>query len=138
MTPSGKFEFLEEWEPEEGSEVDERYPLRLLSLKYQRYQSSQVLESQQKESECTAWVHPDTATRFGFGEGAKGRLLSPSGECEVLFALDKGLREDVCLVRSGGWVKKGHGVNVLTEDVLTNSGECSGYYETRVRPVLKD
>lgn len=136
-TPSSKFEFLEEWEPEGGPEVDERFPLRLLSLKYQRYQSSQVLESQQKGSEATAWIHPETATQFGLGEGARGRLLSPSGECEVLFALDKGLRKDVCLVRSGGWMKKGHGVNVLTEDILTNSGECSGYYETRVRPVAQ-
>jgi hypothetical protein len=30
-----------------------------------------------------------------------------------------------------------HGVNILAEDVLTNSGECSGYYETRVCPVAQ-
>ena len=136
-TPSGKFEFLEEWEPDENPEVDERYPLRLLSLKYQRYQSSQVPESKQKEAETTVWLHPETATRFGLGEGMSGRLHSPSGECEVRFALDEGLRRDVCLARSGGWLKKGHGVNVLTADVLTSYGECSGYYETRVCPVAR-
>ena len=136
-TPSGKFEFLEEWEPEGDSKADDRYPLRLLSLKYQRYQSSQMLESQQTKSEAIVWLHPETATRFTLKDGEKGRLLSPSGECEVVFALDEELRKDVCLARSGGWMKKGHGINVLTEDILTNSGECSGYYETRVRPVAQ-
>ena len=134
-TSSGQFEFLEEWEPNEPSTRDERYPLSLLSLKDPKFQASQVLESQQEGRVPKAWLHPETAARFAIQQDATGRVFSAQGEYHVQFALDSGLRTDVCVVRVGGWVKKGRGVNVLTEDVMSNFGECPGYYETRVSVV---
>ena len=134
-TPSGQFEFLEEWDPDGPSVGDARYPLNLLSLKDSNFQASQMLESQQEESAPTAWLHPETAARFGIQESAEGQLVSPHGEYGVRFALDDGLRTDVCLARVGGWLKKNRGINVLTEDVLSTAGECPAYYETKVRVI---
>ncbi|MBI2881347.1 MAG: molybdopterin-dependent oxidoreductase [Candidatus Tectomicrobia bacterium] len=134
-TRSGKFEFLEDWEPDGRAEADGDYPLRLLSLKHPKFQASQALESQQNGGAPTVWLHPETAARLGIRENAAGRLLSPHGEYRVRFALDGGIRRDVCVARSGGWLKKDRGINVLTGDVLSNFGECPGYYETSVRAV---
>ena len=134
-TRSGKFEFLEEWEPDVPGDGDGDYPLRLLSLKDPKFQASQALESLQEKREPTAWLHPEAAARFGIRANAEGQLVSQHGTYRVKFALDDGLRSDVCVARSGGWLKKDRGINVLTGDVLSTSGECPGYYETRVRAV---
>jgi hypothetical protein len=32
----------------------------------------------------------------------------------------------------GTWMKRGGGVNILTEDIMTNFGEMAAYGETRV------
>ncbi|MFQ5915541.1 MAG: molybdopterin-dependent oxidoreductase [Nitrospinota bacterium] len=134
-TPSGRFEFLEEWEPDGTREEEDGYPLRLLSLKDPRFQASQALESEQEKRFPTAWLHPKTAARFDVKKNAQGKLVSPHGEYRVRFALDDGVRTDVCVARAGGWLKMDRGINVLTGDVLSTSGECPSYYETRVRVV---
>jgi hypothetical protein len=33
-------------------------------------------------------------------------------------------------------MKKNRGINVITGDVLSTTGECPGYYETKVRVVV--
>ncbi|MFQ5692234.1 MAG: molybdopterin-dependent oxidoreductase, partial [Nitrospinota bacterium] len=109
-TPSGKFEFPEDWTPDGTVEADGRYPLRLLSLKNPKFQASQALESLQEGKGPTAWLHPETAARLGVKEGARGRLVSPQGEYGVRFALSDGLRTDVCVARAGGWLKKDRGI----------------------------
>ncbi len=157
-TRSGKFEFLEAWEPDGaggangtdspvgGSDraegpgppdgEDDPYPLNLLSLKDPKSQASQTLESTQERREAKAWLHPETAARFGVKENAEGRLVSAYGSYQVRFVLDSGVRTDVCVARAGGWLKKDRGINVLTGDVLSTVGECPGYYETKVRVVM--
>ncbi len=164
-TRSGKFEFLEAWTPDglggvsgadspaggtdppvggtdraEGSGApdgeDDPYPLNLLSLKDPKSQASQTLESTQERREAKAWLHPETAARFGVKENAEGRLVSAYGSYAVRFVLDDGVRTDVCVARAGGWLKKDRGVNVLTGDVLSTYGETPGYYETKVRVVM--
>lgn len=140
-TPSGKLQFPEGWEPADTGKAapeDDPFPLQLLSLKNPRFQASQALESQQDSVEPTAWLHPRTAERFGVRENGEGRLESAHGSYAVKFGFDDGIRPDVCVTRSGGWVKKNRGINVLTDDVLSNSGETPGYYETRVRIVTAD
>ncbi|HJM42703.1 MAG: molybdopterin-dependent oxidoreductase [Nitrospinota bacterium] len=157
-TRSGKFEFLEAWEPDglggaNGTDSpvggtdraegpgppdgeDDPYPLNLLSLKDPKSQASQTLESTQERREAKAWLHPETAARFGVKENAEGRLVSAHGSYPVKFVLDDGVRIDVCVARAGGWLKKDRGVNVLTGDILSTYGETPGYYETKVRVVM--
>ena len=164
-TRSGKFEFLEAWAPDglggvsgtdspvggtdppvggsdraEGPGTpdgeDDPYPLNLLSLKDPKSQASQTLESTQERREAKAWLHPETAARFGVKENAEGRLVSAYGSYQVRFVLDNGVRTDVCVARAGGWLKKDRGINVLTGDILSTVGECAGYYETKVRVVM--
>jgi len=145
-TPSGKLEFLEEWEPVDQHTADEgeagirndAFPLQLLSLKNPRFQASQALETQQDAVAPMAWLHPETAARFGVSENTEGWLESAHGSYAVTFGFDEGIRTDVCVARSGGWLKKNRAVNVLTSDVLSTSGETPGYYETRVRVVASD
>ena len=145
-TPSGKLEFLDDWEPVDRNPAADKagkapanmFPLQLLSLKHPRFQASQALQSLQDAMEPTAWLHPETAARFGVGEKAAGRLESAYGSYPVVFGLDDGIRRDVCVARAGGWLKQNRGINVLTSDVLSTSGETPGYYETRVRVVTAD
>ena len=163
-TPSGKFEFLEDWEPirtsltwtaaesaqDDGTQTnggndlesvlkvddwENEFPLHLLSLKNPKSQASQTLEATQDKTEPMAWLHPDTAARYGIRENVIGRLVSAFGSYRVRFALDVGVRTDVCVARTGGWMKKDQGINVITGDLLSTAGECPGYYETKVRVV---
>ncbi len=164
-TPSGKFEFLDDWEPVQASvtrtippstpfsgtktngdndletipksdQWESDFPLYLLSLKNPKSQASQTLEATQDKTEPLAWLHPDTAARFGVQENDTGQLVSEFGSYCVKFSIDNGLREDVCVARAGGWMKKNRGINVITGDVLSTTGECPSYYETKVRVVV--
>jgi hypothetical protein len=37
------------------------------------------------------------------------------------------------MIPQGGWIGRGHGINLLTEDVTTEDAIMAAYYETRVR-----
>ena len=40
---------------------------------------------------------------------------------------------EVCLVRRGGWVRHGRGVNALVAAEATDRGEGTAFYDQRVR-----
>jgi len=42
------------------------------------------------------------------------------------------LREDTLTITHGTWMKRGGGVNMLTEDLISSMGDMSGFYNTRV------
>lgn len=127
-TPSGKARLISE--PPPPPDADERYPLTLLSLSSRRWQTSQLLEAEQR-SPARCIVHPCAAA--GLAHGARARLVSPLGELVVELALDAGLHPAACVVHRGGWVACGRGVNLLVEGRATDLGGGTAFYSQQVR-----
>jgi predicted molibdopterin-dependent oxidoreductase YjgC len=60
------------------------------------------------------------------------RLRSAVGELTVEVKVDPRVGKEMVIMAVGTWMKRGGGVNILTEDVMTNFGEMAAYGETRV------
>ena len=103
------------------------YPLVLLTPKTSRYQQSQVPPGE-RTGPLRCRVHPDAEGVASILDGARARVVSPVGSLEVSVRLDPGLRPDVCVVIQGR-----RGVNALVEARATDLGECTAFYDQRVR-----
>jgi anaerobic selenocysteine-containing dehydrogenase len=107
--------------------AEEGYPLVFMTPKSRRYQQSQVRpEEQAGPLRCR--VHPDAPGVEGMLDGARARVVSPVGSLDVVVQLDSGLRRDVCVVVQGR-----RGVNALVAARSTDVGDCTAFYDQRVR-----
>ena len=55
------------------------------------------------------------------------------GSLAVVVACDERMRPDTALLPRGGWNSLGHGANELTLDILSEVGNGTPYYSTRIR-----
>lgn len=78
-------------------------------------------------------VHPEEAARLGLADGDEAMLGNDKAELRVALKLDAGLRRDTLAAERGGWLKAGHGVNLLTTDEESDLGRGTPYYGARVR-----
>jgi anaerobic selenocysteine-containing dehydrogenase len=128
-TPSGRVELLAEFPPEDEVEGD---GLRLLTTHTKRWLNSQAMPEDQAQTPAVA-VHPDELAARGFPDGAEVMVRSRVGELRARAAADARVPRGCAMIPQGGWIARGHGVNLLTEDVMTDEAIMAAYYETRVR-----
>jgi anaerobic selenocysteine-containing dehydrogenase len=129
-TPSGKMSLVTEL-PDTVPSLD-GYPLIFMTPKTRRYQQSQLLPGEQ-EGPPRCRVHPAAPGASGILDRARARVVSPVGSLDVLVQLDSELRRDVCVVISGGWLQFGRSVNALVAAQSTDVGDCTAFYDQRVR-----
>ncbi|AFL68838.1 molybdopterin-dependent oxidoreductase [Sulfurospirillum barnesii] len=113
-TPSGMFEFLEDFEEEPLEEEG----FFLLSAKQNRSLNSQFITDD----------YLYVPRSLGLEQEDKVVLQSPSGRCEYTVMPCDFLRDDCVLLYSGA--KNG---NVLTPHLMSQKGVCAVYQETKVR-----
>ncbi len=83
-------------------------------------------------SACT-YDHPQAPNAEVLTQGGHARLVSPVGDMEVTIRFDARLRRDLCVMKRGGWLRHGRGVNALIEPMTTDLGDGTAYYDQRVR-----
>ncbi|MBE0618922.1 MAG: molybdopterin-dependent oxidoreductase, partial [Proteobacteria bacterium] len=126
----GKFRFLEDVSPEPAP--DPKHPLQLLTLIRTEAMHSQMLPEDQAGA-LPVRLNAETGARLGLGAGSPVRVVSAQGELEGEVYLDPDLHPGVVACPRGGWLGLGQGVNEATTAGLTDLGEGSAYYGTRVR-----
>lgn len=78
-------------------------------------------------------VHPEDLAAQGLADGAEVLLRSRVGALRARAAADPRVPRGCAMIPQGGWIGRGHGINLLTEDVMTDGAIMAAYYETRVR-----
>jgi len=130
-TKSGRFEFIEEFSPKETDIMD--FPLKLLSTMAEDFVGAVVPESELLDGFLEVQVHPDVLREENLADGDKALLESPVGSLIVKVKENNEVRKDYILTYKGGWLKYNKCVNVLTEDRISEVGNGTPYYDTRVR-----
>ncbi|WP_414470419.1 molybdopterin-dependent oxidoreductase [Methanobacterium sp. ACI-7] len=130
-TASGKFEFIKEFEFED--ELNENYPLRLISIMPKGWILSDVPEKEQYNGFLEVQVHPEILQEKGIHDGDEALLESSVGSLIVKITENEELRKDYVLTRTGGWLKYNKCANILTEDMISELGNGTPYNETFVR-----
>jgi anaerobic selenocysteine-containing dehydrogenase len=128
-TKSGRFEFITEIEVEQRK--DPAFPLTLVTNFSKKWLLSQMTEAEHPKL-ATVRVGADWAANHGIENGRQMRLRSAVGELVVEVQVDPRVGKEMVIMAVGTWMKRGGGVNILTEDIMTNFGEMAAYGETRV------
>jgi anaerobic selenocysteine-containing dehydrogenase len=130
-TESGRFEFIKEFSPEDTHRDD--YPLKLLSTMTEDFVGAVIPESEMIGGFLEVEVHPDTLAKENLVDGDNAILESTVGNLIVKIKANNELRKDFILTYKGGWLKYNKCVNVLTEDTISELGNGTPYYDTRVK-----
>lgn len=128
-TPSGKIELLAQFPPEDDPAGD---GLRLLTTHSKRWLNSQAMPEDQ-DGVPTVTVHPEDLAARGHAPGADVVVRSRVGALRARATADARVPRGCAVIPQGGWIARGHGTNLLTEDVMTDEAIQAAYYETRVR-----
>jgi anaerobic selenocysteine-containing dehydrogenase len=128
-TPSGKFQLLDSFEPPAEHEGQRAY--QLMSTAPREWLCSEILEDEHPDC-LPVFINSLEAEKLGLVEGELVELRSRFGVLKALTRLSPGLRRDLVVVPRGGWGRKGCNVNVLTKALLTEVGQGTAYYESRV------
>jgi len=130
-TQSGRFEFMTRFEPADLPTFDPSYPYTLLTVAgFDHICSERTLADHGPLPEIL--LHPAEAEKLGIRDGETVMVKSRIGYIKALLRTDDTLRRDCVVAQRGGWIKAGHGFNLLTEDMASTVGEGTPYYETRV------
>lgn len=130
-TPSGKFEFMTSFEPAHLKPPDAAYPYSLLSVAPHRFIGSERTLAEH-ESLPVVLLHPQEAALRNVKNGMPVYVASPVGRIKAQLQTDPGVRRDCLVAERGGWIKAGHGLNLLTADLVSEVGEGTPYYNTQV------
>ena len=130
-TESGRFEFIEELSLQ-NRDIEE-FPLKLLSTMVEDFIGSVIPESEMVNGFLEVHVHPDILREENLSGGDKALLESPVGSLVVKVKEDTDVRKDYILTYKGGWLKYNKCVNVLTQPMISEIGNGTPYYDTRVR-----
>ncbi len=130
-TKSGRFEFIGELSIRDMGV--EEFPLKLLSTMAENFIGSVVPESELVDGFLEVHVHPDILKENNLADGDKALIESPVGSLVVKVKEDDEVRTDYILTYKGGWLKYNKCVNVLTQPIISEIGNGTPYYDTRVR-----
>ncbi|MEI4472197.1 molybdopterin-dependent oxidoreductase [Frigidibacter sp. MR17.24] len=108
------------------------FPLVLITTFEKKWLLSQIAPDEHPDRPAVR-VHPDTAAACGAPDGGTVRIVSPAGALAAVVRHDPRVGPGIVLATVGTWIKRGGGVNRLTEDRMTNFGEMAAYGDTRVR-----
>ena len=131
-TPSGKFQLLSDFPPEQLPATDPQYPYTLLTIAAQDHICSERTLAEHPPLP-DLYLNPEEISRSGLKAGEPALAESKSGSIKVLIKADIDLRKDCAVGERGGWIKAGHGFNQLTKAMTSTIGHGTPYYETRVR-----
>jgi anaerobic selenocysteine-containing dehydrogenase len=126
-TPSGRFEFTDRI----YDVVPGAYPFRLLTVLSKKWLNSLILESEHPDLPV-AVIHPDVAAERGLSDNSRARLSSLRGELTVVVRVSDDTRSDTIVLPQGTWIKRGGGVNQLTEGLISTAGQMAAYNDTTV------
>jgi len=127
LTPSGKFEFIKHF----YEEKPKAFPYYLLSPLGRTWHLSLILEDEHPEMP-QVFIRPEIAKEQGILNNQMVLLKSASGELVAEAVLSDVIREDTISITHGTWIKKGGGVNQLTEDLESTAGNMASYYSSSV------
>ncbi|MBI5679882.1 MAG: molybdopterin-dependent oxidoreductase [Methanobacterium sp.] len=130
-TPSGKFEFINDFEYKDGS--NHEFPLRLLSIMPKKWILSGIPENEHKKGILEVHAHPDILKAQNISSGDEVLLESAVGSLIAKVIEDEEVRKDYVLTYLGGWLKYNKCVNILTKDMISERGNGTPYNETFVR-----
>lgn len=130
-TPSGKFEFITEFDYKDKG--DGKFPLRLLSIMPKRWILSDIPQDEQGNGLLEVQVHFSILKEKNIKSGDEALLESSVGTLVVKVIENKEIRKDYVLTKTGGWLKYNKCVNILTEDMISELGNGTPYNETFVR-----
>jgi anaerobic selenocysteine-containing dehydrogenase len=137
LTPNGRVQLLTQAPPEAEIQVPpaapgSSAPLWLFSNSTEKSQASQWVGAGIGERiACT--VHPDVVP--GVANGAKVRLVSPTGSLAAVLVHDAALRSDIVVVPKGGHFDRGQSANALIAARATDLGLGAAYLDCFVRIV---
>ena len=131
-TPSGKFQFMTEFDPPNSLKSDEGYPYQLMSVSPNDWLCSEMTPANQAELTLIR-IHPEEAAKLNLADGTVVRVISKVGETKARLKLDGKQRKDTLVFPRGRWVKSGSSANLLTLDIVSKVGNGAPYYETKVR-----
>jgi anaerobic selenocysteine-containing dehydrogenase len=127
LTPSGKFEFISKF----YRERENKFPYYLLTTLGHQWINSLILEDEHPEIPQVS-IHPNLARKQGIFEQSRVLLKTVAGELIAEARLSDSVREDTLVISQGTWIKKGGGVNQLTEDLISTFGNMAAYHSTTV------
>jgi anaerobic selenocysteine-containing dehydrogenase len=134
-TPSGKFQFMTEFDPGNLGLPDPAYPYRLLTIAPHGFICSERTLADHSPLPVVILAEEE-ARREGLKNGDDVVVESRTGSVRARLEVRPGQRRDILVAERGGWLKAGHGLNRLTLDISSTVGRGTPYYETSVR-VLK-
>ncbi|MEJ5357718.1 MAG: molybdopterin-dependent oxidoreductase [Desulfobacterales bacterium] len=129
--PDGKYRFPAE-APGEDPSAPPEYPLTLLTLVRKEATHSQILPEEQR-GPLRAYLSPESPAWAEFDLQKPVFLASPLGRIPVTVEPLKGLHPMAVVVRRGGWMRLGFGVNRLIADAATDLGPNAAFYSQPVR-----
>jgi anaerobic selenocysteine-containing dehydrogenase len=132
-TSSGLFEFINNFNYNNNNGKDELYPLYLLSTSPENWVCSVIPESEMENGLLEVKVHPLVLKDNNINDGEVAMLESRVGVLKVKVKKSEDVRSDFVLAYRGGWMKYGKNINVLTVDMISEKGDGTPYYETRVK-----
>jgi anaerobic selenocysteine-containing dehydrogenase len=130
-TPSGKFHLIGSFEPPADHGKHFRY--QLLSTAPKQWLCSEINPSEHPQSPSQSplvTINADEAQSCGLAEGEPVEVYNHLGVLKARVKLSKDLRTDLVVIPRGGWGPAN--VNVLTQALVTEVGQGTAYYETRV------
>lgn len=130
-TPSGKYRFMTDFDPAPLLKTDKEYPYRLLTIAPHRYICSERTMAEHPPLPEVILAQSE-ADRRGMASGALVVVRSRVGRIVATLATQADQRPDVLVAERGGWLKAGHGLNLLTRDLASKVGNGTPYYETCV------
>lgn len=130
-TPSGKYRFMTEFDPAPLLKADAKYPYRLLTIAPHGYICSERTMAEHPPLP-EVYLAQSEADRLGMTAGDAVVVRSRIGRIVATLATQADQRPDVLVAERGGWLKAGHGLNLLTRDLASKVGNGTPYYETCV------
>lgn len=130
-TPSGKYRFMTEFDPAPLLRTDRNYPYRLLTIAPHGYICSERTMAEHPPLP-EVFLAQSEADRLGMTAGDPVVVRSSVGRIVANLGTQLDQRPDVLVAERGGWLKAGHGLNLLTRDLASKVGNGTPYYETCV------
>ena len=131
-TPSGKFQFMPGFEPDELLGQAPGYPYRLLTVAPHDYIVSERTLADHAPLPLVR-LNSAEARRQGLADNQVVTVQSQTGSLRARLRADPDLRPDVLAAERGGWNKAGHGLNVLAKGEPSAVGQGTPFYQTAVR-----
>ncbi len=133
-TVSGRFQFIQTLHGVPDEKSDTHWPFALLSISPGRTLCSEWLPEDHPTLPQVI-LNPTAAATAGVGDGSTVFVESKKGRVLARLKEDPTQRGDVAVMPRGGWSIRRHGVNILTESLVSKVGNGTAYYETRVRVI---